>query len=269
VFQVGGAFAEIGIQIWDVTSSFNPAGTTVFPTRSLADPTKPMLDLATVTYDAANCSGGAACDHTSKLGTRQWNFPTLGFSTFGSPTLYGTALVLAKPLKAYFNDRPYRHKEDFPGAFLPTPPGGKPMLAPITIVCDKSSQGADNGLVQTGECTVSGTLGGDIYVPGAFDRDMTVMDVNNDGCVELPFVSDPTTLTTCSKDAESAVSPQATFQQVTRSIVTHELGHAAGVNLHTSDSTDLMYQYSINWTRDGHFSPQAAGLVQIHNKGKQ
>ena len=30
-----------------------------------------------------------------------------------------------------------------------------------------------------------------------------------------------------------------------------------------------MYQYTINWTRDSHFSQAAADLIQIHNKGLQ
>jgi hypothetical protein len=123
---------------------------------------------------------------------------------------------------------------------------------------------ADNG-----ECTVNGVLGGDVFVPGVFTADLTAQDVNNDSCVELPFVPDPTTLQACDPTAAVAAGVQATLQQVVRSIATHELGHAAGVNVHTTDSTDLMYQYSINWVRDGHFSPTAAGLIQIHNKGLQ
>src|SRR5262249_10141378 len=154
-------------------------------------PTRPMLDLATVIYDAANCSGGVPCDHTSKLGPRQWSFATLGFSTFGSPTLYGRALVLAKAFKSYFLDRPYLHQENVAGKFLPVPAGGRPLLAPITIVCDSSTGGSDDGNPQTGECAVDGAPGGDVYRPGQFNLDMTAMDVNNDGCVELPFVADP------------------------------------------------------------------------------
>jgi hypothetical protein len=74
-------------------------------------------------------------------------------------------------------------------------------------------------------------------------------------------------LARCTPTAFSADSPQATKQQVVRSLITHELGHAAGVNTHTTDATDIMYQSTINWIRDGHFSSTAAGLLQIHNKG--
>jgi len=99
------------------------------------------------------------------------------------------------------------------------------------------------------------------------------MDVNNDICVELPFVGDPTTLTACDPDADFAnqSTPQSTFQQLHMFITTHELLHAAGVNVHTTDATDIMYMYSINWSllRAGHLTPQSGALVQIHNKGKQ
>mgnify|MGYP003694181447 CR=1 FL=1 len=153
------------------------------------------------------------------------------------------------------------------------------MLAPITVVCDRASGGSDDGSTQSGECSVGGLPGGDVYRPGQFRLDMTAMDVNNDGCVELPFVADPTTLTLCSQSSnkpsldDSASAPQATFQQAVRHVITHELGHAVGVNIHTSVATDLMYMYSINWTRadvatNGSFSPQAGALMQIHNTGQ-
>ena len=63
--------------------------------------------------------------------------------------------------------------------------------------------------------------------------------------------------------------PSATKQQVGRGVTTHELAHGIGVNIHTTDATDIMYQYTINWIRDGNFSSSAATLVQIHNKGLQ
>jgi hypothetical protein len=124
-------------------------------------------------------------------------------------------------------------------------------------------------LVDAGDATVSGLLAGDTYIAGSFNQQLSALDVNSDGCVELPIVPDPTTLTRCAPNLPSAAAPSATKQQVVRSIVTHELGHAVGVNTHTTDSTDIMYQYSINWTRDGNFSSGAAVLIQIHNKGQQ
>jgi len=266
-FDIGDAFRAIGVKVWDVAASFT--ATSVLPTKSYVNVTTPTLDMATVTLDAVNCAGGQACDHAGKTGVRQWQFPTLGYSTFGSGTAFGDARVFLRAMRAYFTDKPYRHQENLAGKYLPTPPGGKPMLAPITTVCDNVGGGADNGVADSGECTAGSSLGGDVFQPGVFTSDISAMDVNNDNCVELPFATDPTTLTPCTPSAPSATFPQSTFQQVTRSITTHELGHATGINIHTTDPTDLMYQYSTDWIRDGHFSPTAAGLVQVHNKGLQ
>lgn len=268
-FEVGGAFAAVGVKINDVTASFT--STTVFPRRSLANPSIPTLDMATVLYDGVNCSGGEACDHTSKFGVRQWEFPTLGFSAFGTATAYSTdTRVFKRAVEGYFRDKPYEHRTNDPARVV-LAPDGRPMLAPITLVGDSSSRGADNGIVDSREATVAGQLAGDTYIAGSFNLQLSAMDVTNDGCVELPFVSDPTTLpAACDPTAFTAnPGPQATKRQVARSLTTHELGHAVGINIHTSDSGDIMYQYSINWTRDGHFSQSAADLIQIHNKGLQ
>ena len=108
-----------------------------------------------------------------------------------------------------------------------------------------------------------------MYVAGSFIQQLSALDANNDGCIEMPTVADPTTIARCNPTADSAEAPSATKQQVVRSIVTHELGHATGVNTHTSDATDIMYMSTINFTREDHFSDLAAGLVQIHNKGLQ
>jgi hypothetical protein len=275
-FQIGDAFPTNGVRVWNVARSFTP--TSVFPTRSYVTPATPTLDMATVTYDAVNCATNSPCDHTGKTGVRQWQFPTLGFSSFGTAATYGDARVFVRAVKGYFMDRPYRHQEDASGRFIPIAgsPHGKAMLSPITNVCDNVASGADNGVANSGECTTAKTNpdgttstvpGGDVFVPGLFTADMSAMDVNNDGCVELPFAPDPTTLPICDPTVESGTDGQATLQQVVRSLSTHELGHAAGINTHTTDPADLMYQYSINWTRDGRFSPAAAQLLQIHNKG--
>ena len=56
-------------------------------------------------YDGVSCSGGETCDQTSKIGIRNSQFPTLGFSTFGSATTYGSARVFKRALEAYFRHR--------------------------------------------------------------------------------------------------------------------------------------------------------------------
>ena len=268
-FEVGGAFAERGIEVHDVTGAFTAS--TVFPRRSLATPSNATLDMATVVYDGVNCNGGEACDHTAKVGVRQWEFPTLGFSAFGTSTAYSTdSRVFKRAVEAYFRDKPYEHRTNDPARVV-VAPDGRPMLAPITLVGDSSSRGADNGIVDSKEATVSNQLAGDAYIAGSFSLHLSAMDATNDGCVELPFVSDPTTISqACDPTAYTAnPGPQATKRQVVRSLTTHELAHGVGVSTHTSDSSDVMYQYTINWTRDSHFSQAAADLIQIHNKGLQ
>jgi hypothetical protein len=281
-FEVGGAFAAINVKVHDVSASFSaPAGATVFPTQSLVNPVTPILDLAIVKFDATNCYSGEACAHTSKLGVRNWTFPTLGFSAYGTATGYGSDIrVFKTPVDVYFADKPYLHQTNLASAVV-LAPDGTPMLAPITLICDSSSKGADNGIVDGNECVVGGQLGGDTYVPGSFSRDLSAMGPANDGCTQLPFVSDPRSVPRCGPvgTATDLTGPQgpfpsATKRQVVRHLITHELGHGAGVNLHTTDSTDVMYQYTNNWIRDGfnglgHFSSTAAPLIQIHNGGLQ
>jgi hypothetical protein len=164
------------------------------------------------------------------------------------------------------------------------------MLAPITRVGDNASRGADNGLYDSKE--VLGTdnvLWGDTFMTGFFGKafdpvgkttppemSLSVMDATNDGCVELPFVSDPTgsdllgapLSTRCAATGPLAQYPQASKQQVMRFLATHELGHAVGITTHTTLSGDTMYQYSINWVRDLSFSATAAGMITITNGGK-
>ncbi len=266
-FQVGGAFAEIGVGVHNATSSYT--ATTELPRVSLVNPNLPALDVATVTYDGVNCKGAETCDRISKFGVRQWGYATLGYTTpNGTATAYGGATVFKRALECYFNCRPYEHRTNDPARVLAAP-DGTPMLTPITLVGDSSVTGRDNGLIEVGEATINGQLVGDTYIPGSFNRQLTALDVNNDGCIELPTAADPTTVPRCTAGTDTAPAPSATKQQVVRSILTHELGHAAGVATHTSDATDVMYLSTINFTRENHFSSTAAGLVQIHNKGLQ
>jgi len=265
--QVGGAFQNMGVAVHNVSGSFTAS--TELPRMSFVNPTQPTLDMATVIYDGTACKGSEPCDTTSKFGVRQWGNSTLGYTpVFGTATTYGTTTVYKRAVESYFNTRPYQHRTNDPSRVV-TAPDGTPMLAPITIVGDSSASGSDNGLADSGEATISGQLSGDTYVAGSFSQQLSALDTNNDGCVELPTAADPTTLARCTPSADTATSPSATKQQVVRSVVTHELGHGTGINTHTADSTDIMYLSTINYTRDGHLSATAAGLVQIHNKGLQ
>jgi hypothetical protein len=269
VFQVGAAFQNIGIAVHNVTASFTP-GATELPRTSYMSATTPTLDMATVIYDGTKCKGAEACDTTSKFGVRQWGFNTLGYTTpYGTVSTYGPVSLFKRAINAYFGNRPYQHRVNDPARVV-TAPNGTPMLAPITVVGDSSGTGADNGIVNTGDGTVNGQLAGDAYIPGNFNQQLSAVDVNSDGCVELPTVADPTSIGRCDPSVETAAAPSASKQQVVRVVITHELGHATGVNTHfNNDPNDIMFISTTNFTRDGHFGATAAPLVQIHNKGIQ
>jgi hypothetical protein len=104
-----------------------------------------------------------------------------------------------------------------------------------------------------------------------YNSHLTIMDVNNDRCVELPFVTDPTAIPErCNPAAEAAGSRlQATKQQVVGSVLTHETWHAVGGNNHFDDPSGADYRYANNGRRAGHFSDAAGALIQIHNGGVQ
>jgi hypothetical protein len=265
-FVVGPAFDQpsVNVKVNNMTTSFT--ATSQLFVKSLVNPAAATLDLLTVFYDGVNCNAAEACDQTAKTGVRQFQFSTLGFSTFGSSNAYGSARVFKRAVDSYFRHRPYQHRTNDVSRVV-IGADGRPLLAPITLVADRN----DNGARDTGEAVDgTGLLLGDTFIPGTGSQTLTAMDVNNDFCVELPFVPDPTAISqACDPTGAAGTAPQATKNQVGRSVATHEVGHAVGINLHTTDPNDLMYQYSINWTRDAFFSPAAAGLIQIHNKGLQ
>jgi hypothetical protein len=257
-FAVGLAFARIGVEVHDMSASFTPA--TTFRRRSLTPTNSVLLDMVSILYDGVTCAEVSVdCGTTRQVDVRQWDFYGLGFSGFGTSTAYATTVkVLKRAVDGYFRSKPYRHRGPLAGAV------GEPWLAPITH--PDVGDGNDNGVIETNAGEVDS---GDILVPGSFSEQLSALDVNSDGCVELPLVGDPATLTRCDPNAADASGPQVTKRQAVRHLITHELGHAVGVTLHTTDPNDLMYQYTIDWIRDGFLSPAAASLVQIHNGGLQ
>ena len=80
---------------------------------------------------------------------------------------------------------------------------------------------------------------------------LSPMDIDHDGFVELPFRTDPYVMT------KDTTAPSDTFeftkQRVMKYVITHELGHAVGMT-HDTDDQCVMYEYSIDWSRDHCFS---------------
>jgi hypothetical protein len=89
--------------------------------------------------------------------------------------------------------------------------------------------------------------------PWEFNHDLSPFNINNDSVplVELP-VGD--------------VNYETTKAQVLKHVITHEIGHNVGVDIHTEDPLCVMYKYSSDWLRDDHFSDAAQTLIMIHNQ---
>lgn len=298
-FQVGAAFANIGVRVHNVSSAFAADGSTVFPTRSFMvafDPNdrhaSATLDMATVVYEAVRCAAGA-CDHTQKWGIRDFRPPIMGFANIGSPSAYGPRVeIYKKSLDGYFRDKPYRRPPAHPDDASPRPSFTDaqgtviPMLPPyeevgdFQVVIGVPDLTSDNGILDPGETFVTVPdangvptlrLKGDTYDRNSFAREMSALDINNDGCVELPLADDPSLLSRCNPGADAASGEQATKRQVVRQLVTHEMGHMVGIGDHSNDllNPDAMAAFNLNWTRDGFFSPGSAAKVMIHNRGQQ
>jgi hypothetical protein len=269
-FAVGTAFEKIGVEIHDVTDSFRGVGSITqsgggssftyaagsqLPEFSLMKPQTQILKRVTVIL-AAQCQSGTDCS-TYWRSRRHWEFADLGFEG-GAPILYKPAI------DAYFTDKPYAHRTNDGAAVILAPDGSTPMLAPIWLVADHN----DDGQPGTNEpVDRRGDLLGDTRIPDPpYNHDLSGVDVNHDGCVELPLVSDPSVVGRCVATTATASSPQATYQQVTRWVVTHELGHAVGRLDHSSDPTDIMYQGRSTWTSDNHFSQDSESFIAIDNR---
>jgi predicted Zn-dependent protease len=76
--------------------------------------------------------------------------------------------------------------------------------------------------------------------------------------VELPVVSELAQIT-------QGQTTEYTRPQVLKHTITHELGHAIGMD-HNKVRACLMYEYSTNWSRDTAFSEAARRQIMIHNR---
>jgi hypothetical protein len=132
------------------------------------------------------------------------------------------------------------------------------VLDPIGKVEDRNDDGTNT---KTSNPTVwdTGSSGGpwrsDRVVSGSFNQVLTAFDIDNNGLVELPLASDPGNIDR---------THEYTKAHVLKHTITHELGHAVGMN-HNYRSKCLMYNWSSDWSRDDYFSDIARGQMNIHN----
>jgi hypothetical protein len=193
--------------------------------------------------------------HILKRGKRDWVIATLGDSGVGQDyTTYGVNTRTFQPsVTFFFDDAPY---QDGGGAV------GESELLESTTQTNMVEDKNDNGERDGGENSVVNDqiLDGDRYLlDGLLTHDLSTFDIDKDGFVELPVVANPGSLVKDTLD-----SNESTRAQVTKHVLTHEVAHALGAP-HTTVDTDLMFNLTTDFRRDGQFSVDAKQSFKIHN----
>jgi len=256
-FAIGKAFNEEEIDVHALDAE-------VMTLKGLSDDYN--IDVVTVTL--ADTTFGFETGHIIKRGIRDYTFATLGLSSYGNDTAYGANCTIYKPsMDYYYSDIPYRDYTTFDGTNMGNQNAWGPkngVLDPITAVEDRDDDGKKDGGEDKNH---NGVLDGDYIVrnpnypagssdPWEFNHDLSPFNVDNDNPVqvELPVAA-----------GVNHITDEYLPSQVLKHVITHEIGHNVGIDLHTADSTCVMYNSSINWLRDNHFSTAAKDLIRIHN----
>jgi hypothetical protein len=261
-FSYGNAFADAGIEVHifsgNITTEPNDArNIDVLPFFATNSP-----------YISWTDNGHIKRGNSPNVyGVRQWTFDTLAWSTYGSTSIYGVALCYKTSVNYYFSDKPYKDNNTWTSNGVW---GGSAnsVLDPIAKVEDTNDNGVLDGNEKDGNTTSpyddgDNDFDGDYPVKSGsfwdYNQDLSPRDINKNGLVELPGY------------AQVPVSSydEYTKAQVVQQAVTHEMGHAVGINGsyggHCDDDTCLMYRISINWSRDGHFCNDCKAMILIHN----
>ena len=233
-FAIGTGFVNAGIDVY------------ALPVGHAPDPGRRNLDVGQILNDQVN-THDEQDGHINKTGVRAQSFDTKGWSGVGDGEVYGGDTTHFQiPLDFYFADRMY------------VDANGNGVLDPLEAVEDKNDNNRidiiDFNTGETEDSNSNQVLDGDTVILDSYTHEVTTMDIDDDGAVELPAVPSP-----------AAIDPQLEQSKaaVLKHTVTHELGHMAGAT-HTGDMTDVMHTYSRNWVRDHHFGTSVAAL-KIHN----
>jgi hypothetical protein len=235
-FALGGVFDSIGIDVHALsTALITPAIGEV------------NLDVGLVTNELIK-PFGFEDGHINKTGARSWSWDTKGSSGVGDGTVYGSGTTHYEvSFDAYFAEKPYR---DGGG----TVAANQKLDGPATTLVEDAN---DNATKDSREDKNSnGVLDGDIVLLGTFTQQLSAFDINRNGLVELPAVTDP-------NQVSSTV--ESTRAQVLKHTLTHEVGHMIGMQ-HNQDANCLMYQYTNNWRRDHCVSADSQAQTYIHNQ---
>jgi hypothetical protein len=202
-------------------------------------------------------------------GARHWSWTTKGYSATNSteeqPSMYGFAVTLEKPLKYYFEDKPYVDGTTWTAGGWPDqkknppdPPNPNGMLDPLSqvedqedtlspvdgIMGDAANSVWDGDYRTTDESTWSNT------------NNLNPFDINHNGLVELPVATDPD---------EVNPADEYDLKQVLKHTITHEICHALAGDSHSSDPACVMYKWSVDWKRQDYLSDGYRSLLRVHN----
>lgn len=262
-FAIGDAFYQAGVDIHAVSYDKRPD----FMAGAYPAAWENHIDAGLMT-NIVNDTHGTSDGDIDKQGVRDWDWDTKGWCNIGDELFYGgDCKTYQIPLDNYFAQRPYA--DDLGGSGL----GNPSFLDPVddtTAVEDANDSGYWED--QHDVVIVSQTpeiLDGDSYdftlaEPGDtnYNSRHTSFDVDRDGKIELPVISNPLDPET---NAYNDKYPyEYTKAQVIKHTITHEMGHMVGAD-HTTDPYCVMNDVSNNWSRDDKFSSSALNAMRFHN----
>jgi Leucine-rich repeat (LRR) protein len=257
-FAIGKAFDEAGVDVHAVDASAGLSENNIGVVAVNNELTRVYSDMNTG-LDSPGHTDAHTAHRTGKL--RDWEWATKGFSQIGNATSYGSGTTTYQTaLNNYFDEKPYTDGQTctsqtcYGSNTTWTSPDN--VLNSTNRLEDRNDDGTNTrsgGDWDTGcsDCPWHS----DVWVRGSFVLTLSpfnpsnIKDANNQPMVELPL---------------GTSTNRYTKAQVLKHTITHELGHAVGLN-HNYDSTCLMYIYSNDWSRDGKFSNYAKGLIRVHN----
>jgi hypothetical protein len=262
-FAIGAAFNAAGIDVHAVKDT---------SVASLGDLN---IDTVSITNQQSETYGGGN-PRTWKRGKRDWPFATLGYSAPPVDTYtYPMVTNIYKVAVDHYvlTDKPYYDGGDGCGV-----PNGK--LDNIDIVQDKKNDNGVNekfsGKWETDPCNAAtctfttdsvkydiDPLTGIYYAPAipltcsSVPRGLSSNDIDNNGKVELPLAAFPDTVNT---------TYEYSIEQVSKHVMTHEIAHALGATHQSTYSSCVMFNQTINFSRDNVFCDVVKGQFNIHNQ---
>jgi hypothetical protein len=260
-FAIGKAFNEAAVHVHAVDASAGLNESNIGVVLVNNELTRVYSDTNTG-LDSPGHTNAHTAHRTGRL--RDWEWATKGFSQIGNVTSYGSGTTTYQTaLNNYFDEKPYADGQTctsgtcFGSNTTWTSPNT--VLDPMSKVEDRNDDGSNTssqGKWDTG-CgdLVTCPWHSDVWVRGSFAgvlsafNPLNIKDASGQPMVELPV---------------GTSTKRYTKAQVLKHTITHELGHAVGIN-HNYDSTCLMYIYSNDWGRDGKFSNYAIGQIRVHN----